>query len=100
MGATSLLKVGAGCAAADAAASVITAVRIDRIIYFAPPGAVFFGAGGVRLKVKAVNCISSHVWSPQKTSLVGSGFALLPVELSYQADVRSFVPFGSASGSL
>jgi hypothetical protein len=52
------------------------------------------------LNVNAVNCIYSHVWSPQYTSLVGSGFALLAVELSYHADVFSFVPFGSTSGDL
>ena len=60
---------------------------------FAPPLPVLAGAP-FRLKVIAVNCISSQVWSPQYTSFFGSGFALFAVELSYHAVVWIFVPFG------
>ena len=54
----------------------------------------------LKLKVNAVNCISSNVWSPQYTSVFGSGFDLFAVELSYHADVVSLVPFGRTSGVL
>src|SRR5262245_8082783 len=55
-------------------------------------------AAGSTWKVKAVNIISSHVWSPHHTSLVGSGFDLFAFELSYQADAWIFVPAGSLNG--
>ena len=45
-------------------------------------------------------CISSHVWSPHVTSLVGSGFALFARELSYQAVEIRRDPFGTWSGYL
>src|SRR5687767_5184147 len=52
------------------------------------------------VKRMPVYCISSQVWSPHFTSDFGSGFALLPAELSYQAVDRSLAPLGTCSGSL
>src|SRR5262245_11704099 len=59
------------------------------------------GVGGCEgLKRRPVYCISSHVWSPHFTSTFGSGFALLPGELSYHAVEMILAPLGSRSGSL
>src|SRR5688572_13219457 len=55
---------------------------------------------GTIVMVRAVNCISSHVCSPQWTSTLGSGFDLFADELSNHAIVFRVVPFGSLSGSL
>ena len=46
-----------------------------------------------------VYCISSHVWSPHFTSLVGSGLCSFDAELSYQAIEVSLPPAGISSGA-
>ena len=43
--------------------------------------------------------ISSQFWGPQTTFFVGSGLKRLAGELSKCVMKRSFVPFGSATGS-
>src|SRR5689334_1863353 len=55
---------------------------------------------GASVNVNAVNCISSHVCSPQCTSTLASGFDLFAAELSYHAEECSTVPFGSFNGCL
>ena len=43
-------------------------------------------------------CISSHVWSPHFTSILGSGFERFAAELSYHAVERMRAPLGIAIG--
>src|SRR5688572_22968860 len=60
-------------------------------------------AGGLAAisREKSMNpiIISSQVWSPQWTALVGSGLALLAAELSKLAKHWTRVPFGILIGS-